>query len=205
MSNRDAGRRFLLGQVCLKDFFESEDQMANVFAAIQRKLVSAMLKAENSKGRCTGAGHYITGVGGRINLLARMLVDKIGRLDYEYGLDALPVAAKQLSRSQQRQVVDMLHFEVISTILAGMNGKGHLYYMEGDGDWMFSDVICRDHNHAAREAKQAWRDNRALHGRPENQGRRRDSQLRQAPAQSGGYSKKYDTKRQKTSVLIASY
>jgi hypothetical protein len=189
LSNRDAGRRFLLGEVSLEDYFFSENQAADVFAAIQYKMVGAMLKAENSKGRRTGAEHYISGVNDRISSLTRRLMPDIKGLDQVFGFKDLPRYVLQLDRSQQRRVLDNLHFEVVSAILVMLRNKGHLYYMAGHGDWLFSDFICRVHNHAAREARQAWRDERSWHGRPSKQGRQRSSQLGTAPGVSiGGYA-----------------
>lgn len=189
MSDQDAGRRFLRQQVPLMEYFATEDHAAQVFAAVQHKMVGAMLKAENSKGRRTGAEHYICGVGDRISQLANKLMWEIKGLDSVYGLKSLPEEANALRPSERRRVVDSLHFEVVSAVLVSLRDKNHLYYLQGDGDWLFSDFICQEHNHAAREARLKWRDERSYHGRPSQQGRRREAQLRQGTALSGSYGR----------------
>lgn len=60
---------------------------------------------------------------------------------------------------------------MVCAILLTMREDKNLYYM--DGDWMFSNVIRIEYDRAAREVKQAWRNDRTFHGRPSKQGRRR--------------------------------
>lgn len=184
LSSRDIGRRHLMGEVPLEEYFRSEDHIDEVFAAVRRRVVGVMLAARSPRGRCTGRDNYITGLDRRISSLSWYVRNNIRGLNRIFGHTHLPKHAVKLTRSEWDRVLERIYGEIIISILIVMRDDHSLWYQ--DGDWCFSNVIRVEHDRSVREVKQTWRNQRNFHGRPSKQGRRRAKQLRVAPGISIG-------------------
>jgi len=175
----------LFGRVPLVDYFDSDEDLEAVFMAARHKVVGVLRAAVHPHTlRCTGSDNYVSGVGPDVHELVSYILKNIRGLYKVFGHRNLPKHSVKLSKSQWDIVLGRLHAEIVTVIIVTMRDDKNLYYM--DGDWCFTQSICAEHDHAAREVEQAWQNNRTFHGRPSKQGRRRARQLRIAPDVSVG-------------------
>jgi len=190
LTSKDPARRYQLGQVSLEDYFRSEEDQDEVFAAIHRKVVGVLLNATcPDTGMSTGSQNYIRGMDGTVSSLVNYVMQNIRGLNGVFGHRHMPKQSVYMSRHEWDRVIARVHHQIVSAILVTMREDLNLWYMTGDGDWMFSNLIRIEYDRSRREARQAWRDERSFHGRPSKQGRRRAKQNRMAPGVSiGGHT-----------------
>lgn len=188
MTSKNPARRHILRQVPLSEYFASEEDLAATLAAVHYKIVAVFLNSTHPRtGRTTGRDNYICGLGDRISHLERHVIDKI-KLRREFGLQHLPRSISHLTRPERDRIVGYVHAMLVNTVLVTMREDNDLWYF--DGDWCFSNtvrVLHDKHTRMAREATNTYHgDRRNYHGRPSNQGRRRQKQLRVASGVSIG-------------------
>jgi len=184
LSSRSEAGRYLLGQVPLHDYFDSEEDLAEALSGVRFRVVSAFLSSVHPEsGKATGLGNYIVGVDERISSLAtHVLRQPRTSLHRAFGYSDLPEVCRQLPRREQTRIVGYVHHQMVMLILVTMRDECNLWRF--DGDWCFSHLLRVEHDHVMKAAKLAWRDQRNWHGRPSKQGRRRAHQLRTAPGMS---------------------
>ena len=187
MTSKNVARRYQLDQVSLGDYFKSDEQEEEVFAAIRRKVVGVLICATCPEtGVCTGAQNHVRGVDASVSSLVDYVMSNIRGLNSVFGHRQMPKSYVFMSRHEWDRVIARVHYKIVSAIVVNMRSDLNLWYMDGDGDWMFSNVIRIEYDRSKREMRQAWRDERCFHGRPSKQGRRRAKQLRNAPGVSIG-------------------
>lgn len=189
MAAKTIERRHQLGQVPLREYFASIDELASTLAAVQYKFVNVLLKATHPKtGRGTGKDNYVCGVGTDIEDLASYVSKRID-LKSVYGHEQLPkLFAPGLNHRQWDLVLGHVHFMLLCAVAVALRDSYDLYQL--NGDWCFTNNIRVQHDRLARIAREFsntyQKDNRSWHGRPANQGRRRASELGFAPGTSIG-------------------
>ena len=194
MTSKDPVQRHLLGQVDLHEYFDSEDDMTATLVAVRYKVVATFLKSVHPRtGKTTGRDNYICGVDAKISDLADYVAEHTN-LRREFSATHLSKPLEMmLTRHQRQRLVRRIHARLICVVLVAMRDASDLWYMEGVGDWLFSNTLRIEHDRAERLRREATNtyhgDRRNWHGRPSNQGRRRSRQNRFAPGTSiGGIS-----------------
>lgn len=150
----------------------------------------------------TGKGvqdNYLIGVGHRLRSLKIFILKHFGARGVIF-LEDLHPRYQVLTDYWRQQVTSIIVSELVERQLCLMLEEGDLWWQDNCGGiWEICQSVADEYEihriqvsalygeiYKTRKSKQPYRDERAHHGRPSKQGRRRDSELRQAPGLSIG-------------------
>lgn len=168
----------------VSEFFSSDEELGAALATVQFRFSAVLLNAVDPRtGRGTGRDNYVCGVGARVYNLVSYVAHRVnlrGVVTYHF-----PRGVTQRGKAKQ---LASIHEKLLTMVALNWMKTQDLYWL--DGDWCFTNVVREDHDRIMRILREKsntyQKDNRAFHGRPANQGRRRTKELRQAPGVSIG-------------------
>lgn len=91
-------------------------------------------------------------------------------------------------RKLQQAALRNIHHAIISSCLTDYRDTFHLYFLEHDNSWNFTQKMCEDYDKRNKQEADTFHNNRSFHGRPEKQGRARARQGRVAAGASVSFA-----------------
>lgn len=196
MSNKnltptDAQRKKICYSLSVSDVL-TEDQFIEKMLIIRYRIISIFIKSVDPITKKGISGNFLMGIGPKASQLRKFLHSQINHQNILLEKE-LPKDFKRLNFFWRNYIISKTVRLLINLQIDEMRENGHLWYLDQSGGiWEISQTLADETNTMKEEylliytkmynePKPRYHDQRNYHGRPSQQGRRRNRQLRQAP------------------------
>lgn len=180
-----------------------EEMFAEKMMLVRHRIIGIFNKSVDPRTHRGVGGNYLVGVGPKSRQLAAFIQKRFG-IRGVIRLDDLHPRYRGLTDYWRQQVIAKIVGELIDRQLRLMVDESDLWWLDNCGGiWEISQSVADEYAiqqsqiamlygeaYRASKPRQPYRDERAHHGKPSQQSRRRDRELRQAPGlsiSSAGY------------------
>ena len=187
----DAQSKNIYYNLSIKDVL-SEDQFIEKMLVVRHRIINIFIKSIDPRTKKGIPGNYLMGVGPKIAHLRKFLNSQINHQNILLEKE-LPKDFKRLNDFWKNMIISKVVKSLINLQIDEMRESGNLWYLDQSGGvWEISQTLAdetvfrRDeylsiYNKIDNYSKPKYHDQRNYHGRPSQQSRRRNRQLRQAP------------------------
>lgn len=187
----DAERKKICYNLSIKDVL-SEDQFVEKMLIVRHRVINVFIKSTDPRTKKGIPGNYLMGVGPKIGQLRKYLQSHINHQGVLLEKE-LPKDFKRLNYFWRNFIISKIVRSLINLQIDELRESGHLWFLDQSGGiWEISQTLADESNSIKEEylqvytkmyshPKSRYHDQRNYHGRPSQQSRRRNRQLRQAP------------------------